>query len=71
MDSIFFQLKHLISGLALAITCLSTLGNSAYCEEISLKNTFTCPCRGEKKYVNFSDLLIDKDCMVLMDYKGG
>lgn len=50
------------------VTSLSSLENLGYSEDLTKE--VKCHCRGEKKYVDYSNLRIDEDCMVLMDSRG-
>ena len=73
MNSIIFRLRGLSFIMAFLITLLSVLifSNLAFCEERGMtKDGGGYGCRGEKKHVKYSDLMIDKDCMILMDSKG-
>lgn len=73
MNSIFFRLKCLSFIMALVCICLCVifLSNLAFCKALGVaKDKEGYGCKNEKKYVKYSDLMIDKDCMILRDSKG-
>lgn len=70
MDYVNFRSKRFFNAIALSIAVLSMSENSVFCEETSVKETVSCNCKGEKKYVSYSDLRINKDSMFLMGSRG-
>ena len=73
MNSIFFREKRLSFERVLACICLSVLflGDLAFCEEVGVaKHKDGYGCKNEKKYVKYSDMMIEKDCMSIRDSRG-
>lgn len=48
MELVNFRSKGLFKVIALSFTVLSMSENSAFCQEISLKDNVSCNCRGKK-----------------------
>ncbi len=70
MDFLNFKSKFLFNAIVLSFALLSMVENSAICNEALAKEAVCCNCRGEKKYINFSDLRMDNESIFLMGPRG-